>query len=118
MKDAVKQLKTLFINPGSPLQNCYSESFNSGFRDEFLNVERFTSLLEATMLSREHRYKYNHSRPHSPLGDLTPAEFAAACLNPPPDLQPGRAETTFIQNQQTETPPPTASPRRNTTATT
>ena len=79
---AQKGFKTLFIEPGSPWQNCYSESFNARFRDEFLNVESFTSLLEAKVLGEEHRDKYNHRRPHSSLGDLTPAEFAAACLNP------------------------------------
>ena len=71
--------KTIFIAPGSPWQNAYSESFNSRFRDEFLNVELFTSLLEAKVLGEEHRYKYNHQRPHSSLGDLTPAEFASRC---------------------------------------
>ncbi|MBK1835049.1 integrase core domain-containing protein [Roseibacillus ishigakijimensis] len=70
---------TLFIAPGSPWQNAYSESFNSCFRDEFLNVELFTSLLEAKVLGEEHRYQYNHQRPHSSLGDLTPAEFAGRC---------------------------------------
>ena len=80
---ARKGFKTLFIKPGSPWQNCYSESFNARFRDEFLNVESFTSLLEAKVLGREHREKYNHHRPHSSLGDLTPGEFAARCLKPP-----------------------------------
>ena len=65
--------ETLFIAPESPWQNAYSESFNSRFRDEFLNVELFTSLLEAKVLGEEHQYKYNHQRPHSSLGDLTPA---------------------------------------------
>ena len=74
--------ETLFIAPGSPWQNAYSESFNSRFRDEFLNVELFTSLLEAKVLGEEHRYKYNHQRPHSSLGDLTPAEFASRCASP------------------------------------
>ena len=74
--------ETLFIAPGSPWQNAYSESFNSRFRDEFLNVELFTSLLEAKVLGEEHRYKYNHRRPHSSLGDLTPAEFASRCASP------------------------------------
>ena len=79
---AGKGFKTLFIEPGSPWQNCYSESFNARFRDEFLKVESFASLLEAKVLGGEHRDKYNHRRPHSSLGDLTPIEFAAACLNP------------------------------------
>ena len=74
--------QTLFIAPGSPWQNPYSESFNSRFRDEFLNVELFTSLLEAKVLGEEHRYKYNHQRPHTSLGDLTPAEFASRCASP------------------------------------
>ena len=77
-----KGFKTCFIEPGSPWQNAYIESFNSRFRDEFLNLEVFGSLLEAKMLGEEHRYKYNHQRPHSSLGDLTPAEFASRCPSP------------------------------------
>ncbi len=80
---AEKGFRTLFIEPGSPWQNCYIESFNARFRDEFLNVESFATLLEAKVLSAEHRDKYNHRRPHSSLHGLAPAEFAAACLNPP-----------------------------------
>jgi len=77
-----KGMKTLYIEPGAPWQNAYSESFNARFRDEFLNVELFASGLEAKVLGREHRDKYNHYRPHSSLGELTPAEFAARCLAP------------------------------------
>ena len=80
---AEKGFRTLFIEPGSPWQNCYIESFNARFRDEFLNVESFATLLEAKVLSAEHRDKYNHRRPHSSLHGLAPAEFAAACLIPP-----------------------------------
>nr|WP_226894793.1 IS3 family transposase [Luteolibacter marinus] len=85
-----KGFKTCFIEPGSPWQNAYIESFNSRFRDEFLNLEVFGSLLEAKMLGEEHRYKYNHQRPHSSLGDLTPAEFASRCPSPlrPPVMSP------------------------------
>ena len=75
-------MKTLYIEPGSPWENAYSESFNSRLRDEFLNVEAFGSKLEAKVLGRDHREKYNHWRPHSSLGDLTPAEFAKRCLAP------------------------------------
>lgn len=74
--------KTCFIAPGSPWQNAYSESFNARFRDEFLNIELFTTLLEAKVLGEEHRYKYNHQRPHSSLKDLTPAEFSSRCSSP------------------------------------
>lgn len=77
-----KGFKTCFIEPGSPWQNAYIESFNSRFRDEFLNLEVFGSLLEAEMLGEEHRYKYNHQRPRSSLGDQTPAEFASRCPSP------------------------------------
>lgn len=77
-----KGFKTCFIKPGSPWQNAYSESFNSRFRDEFLNMELFASLTEAKVLGEEHRYKYNHQRPHSSLDDLTPAEFASRCASP------------------------------------
>ncbi len=52
-----KGFKTLFIKPGSPWQNCYSESFNARFRDEFLNVESVSSLLDAKVLGEEHRDK-------------------------------------------------------------
>ena len=77
-----KGFKTCCIEPGSPWQNAYIESFNSRFRDEFLNLEIFGSLLEAKVLGEDHRYKYNHQRPHSSLGDLTPAEFASRCPSP------------------------------------
>ena len=87
--------QTLFIAPGSPWQNAYSESFNSRFRDEFLNVELFTNVLEAKMLGEEHRYKYNHQRPHSSLGDLTPAEYASRCASP---LRPSAFATNHSDN--------------------
>jgi hypothetical protein len=77
---AAKGFKTYFIEPGSPWQNAYIESFNSRFRDEFLNLEVFGSLLEANMLGEEHRYKYNHQRPHSSLGDLTQRSSHPAVL--------------------------------------
>ena len=74
--------ETLLIEPGSPWQNAYIESFNSRFRDEFLNLEVFGSLIEAKVLGEQHRYKYNHQRPHSSLADQTPAEFASNCPSP------------------------------------
>ncbi len=79
---AMRGFKTCFIAPGSPWQNAYSESFNARFRDEFLNLELFMTLIEAKVLGEEHRYKYNHQRPHSSLDDLTPAEFASRCSSP------------------------------------
>jgi transposase InsO family protein len=70
---------TLYIEPGSPWQNAYSESFNSRFRDEVLNAELFTSVLEAKVLCEDFKLAYNHRRPHSGLNYQTPAAFAAAC---------------------------------------
>ena len=96
--------KTLFIEPGSPWQNCYSESFNSRFRDEFLNVESFTSLLEAKVLGGEHRDKYNLRRPHSSLGDMTPVEFATACMDPPGCSQAPSASDEFRSHSRLPEP--------------
>jgi putative transposase len=77
---ARRGFQTLYIKPGSPWQNAYSESFNSRFRDEFLNREAFATLLEAKVLGRDHRHWHNHDRPHSSLDDQTPAEFAQRSL--------------------------------------
>lgn len=75
-------VKTLYITPGSPWENAYCESFNSRLRDEFLDREEFATELEAKVLSAEWRRDYNEARPHSALGDQTPAEFAARCRVP------------------------------------
>lgn len=72
--------KTLYIAPGSPWEKAYSESFNSRFRDEFLNPESFASVLEAKVLGKDYRQDYNHRRPHSALGYQTPVEFAQHSL--------------------------------------
>lgn len=72
-------IETLYIEPGSPWENGDAESFNSKVRDELLNVEEFTSLLEARVLGKEWKQEYNHVRPHSSLGYRTPAEFGEMC---------------------------------------
>ena len=66
-------VKTLFIEPGSPWENGYIESFNGKLRDELLNGEIFTTLLEAKVLIEEWRQQYNQIRPHSSLGYRPPA---------------------------------------------
>jgi len=71
-------VRTLFIKPGSPWENAYSETFISRFSDEVLKREVFTNLLEAKVLVEDYRSYYNHHRPHSALGYRTPAEFAVA----------------------------------------
>ena len=65
-----------FIRPGKPMENGYIESFNGKFRDEFLNSPWFTSLGDARYTIEEWRCDYNEARPHSSLGQLTPAAFA------------------------------------------
>lgn len=66
-------VKTLFIEPGSPWENGYIESFNGKLRDELLNREVFTTLLEAKVLIEDWRQEYNRVRPHSSLGYRPPA---------------------------------------------
>jgi putative transposase len=72
-------VSTLYIEPGSPWENAYSESFNGKFEDELLNREQFATLKEAKVLVEDYRLEYNHRRPHSGLGYMTPAAFAASC---------------------------------------
>jgi len=70
------QVKTLYIEPGSPWENGYIESFNGKLRDELLNGEIFTTLLEAKVLTENWRREYNQIRPHSSLGYKPPAPEA------------------------------------------
>jgi len=66
----------MFIDPGSPWQNAWIESFNGRLRDELLNSWQFDSLLEAKIIIEDWRIDYNTKRPHTAHGDLTPTEFA------------------------------------------
>ena len=66
-------VKTLYIEPGSPWENGYNESFNSKLRDEILNTEIFFTLKEAKVLIERWRHHYNTIRPHSALGYRPPA---------------------------------------------
>jgi len=72
-------LEMLYIEPGSPWENGYAESFFSRLRDELLNCEEFTNLAEARWFARRRIAEHNHERPHSSLGYRTPSQFAAAC---------------------------------------
>ena len=74
------EVKTLFIEPGSPWENGYVESFNGKLRDELLDRELFDTLLEAKVLVERWRRSYNTIRPHSSLGYQPPA---------PEAIQPG-----------------------------
>jgi putative transposase len=92
---AAHQIQTVYITPGSPWQNAYSESFNGRLRDECLNLEWFRNLQEAKVLIGAWRRHYNAERPHSSLGYLTPLAFrvtyeaqhtAASSMAPPTPL--------------------------------
>ncbi len=75
-------VEVLYVEPGSPWENGYAESFHSRLRDELLNVEMFTSVREAKAMGAAWRREYNQERPHSALGYLTPAAFMARCMGP------------------------------------
>jgi transposase InsO family protein len=70
------KVKTLCIEPGSPWENGYNESFNGKLRDELLNSEIFYTLKEAKVLIEQWRKHYNTIRPHSALGYRPPAPGA------------------------------------------
>ena len=69
----------MYIEPGSPWENGYAESFPGSLRDEFLAMEIFDGIRDARALTASWRDEYNTQRPHSLLGYQTPARFAAAC---------------------------------------
>jgi transposase InsO family protein len=96
-------VQTLYVEPGSPWQNGYAESFHSRLRDEFLAVEEFESLAAARRLTTAWQDDYNHRRPHGSLGYQTPAAFAARCcssVRPTASLQnsSGLTPLTFIES--------------------
>jgi len=70
------RIKTIYIDPGSPWQNRYMESFNARLRDECLNREQLWTLTEARVVLEDWRWTYNHVRPHRSLGYITPLAFA------------------------------------------
>jgi len=79
---------TLFIEPGSPWENGYCESFNGKLRDECLNGEIFYSLKEAQVVIERWRVEYNTKRPHSALGYRPPAPETRSTLPPPGPRSP------------------------------
>ncbi|MFD2780324.1 IS3 family transposase [Novosphingobium pokkalii] len=72
-----------YIAPGKPQQNGFIESFNARLRDECLNETIFTSLAQARSVLAVWRHDYNHHRPHSSLGNMTPAEMVAKSIGKP-----------------------------------
>ena len=77
-----KHVETLYIEPGSPWENGYIESFNGKLRDEILRREIFYSVKEAKVIVEDWRLDYNNHRPHSSLGYMTPAAYATSCNLP------------------------------------
>jgi putative transposase len=70
---------SVYIEPGSPWENPFVESFGGRVRDELLGVEAFATLLEAQVVIDDWRIEYNTTRPHSSLGWLAPAAYAESC---------------------------------------
>lgn len=96
---ASQDVQTLYIEPGSPWENGYCESFISRFRDELLNRELFYSLREAKVVVEDWRLEYNHKRQHSSLGYIAPAAFAAACIaSASPTALPQQYTTEKVDN--------------------
>ena len=75
------EIKTFYIDPGSPWQNGYIESFHSRFRDECLDREVLLNLREARVVIDDWRQHYNRERPHSRLGYRSPEAFIEAERN-------------------------------------
>lgn len=78
----------LYIAPASPWENGFAESFHGRLRDELLNAEVFIDVPDAKALARKWRNEYNHHRPHSSLGYVPPAVFAATLAGPPVGASP------------------------------
>lgn len=76
---AEEKIELVYIRPGKPVENAYSESFNGRLREEFLNMRLFRHLWDAQEQAERWRKHYNEERPHSSLGYRTPSDFAQAC---------------------------------------
>jgi putative transposase len=88
------QIETRYIAPGSPWENGYAESFHSKLVDEFLSRETFANVTAARQLTAAWKNDYNHHRPHSSLGYVAPAEFAARCAASVPEFPSPTAQGT------------------------
>lgn len=80
---AENRIKTIYIDPGSPWQNGFVESFHGRLRDECLNREQFWTRTEARVVIEDYRLEYNGFRPHSKLGYLSPTLFAEKLIPSP-----------------------------------
>jgi transposase InsO family protein len=87
---AANQIQTIYIDPGSPWQNGFVESFHGRFRDECLNREQLWTLTEARVVIEDYRSEYNLRRPHSQLGYISPSCFAARQTPSPTSVGDGQ----------------------------
>lgn len=101
-------VEALYIEPGSPWENGYAESFHSRVRDEFLALEIFDNLGSARELTAAWKQDYNHHRPHGSLGYRSPAQFAAACAASAP-AAPALQQHTLRDDQEVSFPQPVPS---------
>ena len=92
-------IKTLYIEPGSPWQNGFTESFNSKFRAEFLERELIYTLTEARVMAEDWRRFYNYERPHCSLGMMTPKEFVQSLSKSVTSSR--RSYNNIVDNQKT-----------------
>jgi putative transposase len=97
-------LEMLYIEPGSPWENGFAESFFSRLRDELLNCEEFANLAEARWFARRRQEEHNHERPHSSLRYQTPAQFAAACAASAPAAPALQQHTRKQKDEETPLP--------------
>lgn len=105
---AENRIKTIYIEPASPWQNGFVESFHGRFRDECLNREQLWTLTEARVIVEDYRCDYNHHRPHSKLGYQSPTRFAANQTAPSsaplalraPCAEDGQTTTNNLTNNQ------------------
>lgn len=99
---AQNQVKTIYIEPGSPWQNGFVESFHGRFRDECLNREQLWTLTEARVVIEDFRRQYNQFRPHSRLGYQSPACFAQQLIpsSAPVGLRPSCAKDGQTNNDK------------------
>lgn len=91
---AEEHVEIAYIEPGSPWQNGFRESFHGRFRDEFVAGTLFRSVPEARMLAEAYRREYNEQRPHQSLGYLTPAEFKRKWMDGRDDQSQSHPQTT------------------------
>jgi putative transposase len=105
---ATNQINTIYIDPASPWQNGFVESFHGRFRDECLDREQLWTLTEARVVIEDFRRDYNQRRPHSQLGYVSPARFAGQRL---PSPAPVALRAPSAGDGQTHLSPPTSTIR-------